>query len=153
MQGFIETVFSILEDEDLTLGAKVARDLLQCLMNIVGNSTCQKYLRETAAGMHLIEAPIADLCGLFCIVVAACQDGAASLVSAISLAVTGKQVRRRTKKTKGGILVPAIGHGFTSVNKRNEARNPWRVSLGLLVSSGGCGVVAGQSSRCCGGRS
>ena len=90
MQGFIETVFSILEDEDLTLGGKVARDLLQCLMNIVGNSTCQKYLRETAAGMHLIEAPIADLCGLFCIVVAACQDGAASLVSAISLAVTGK---------------------------------------------------------------
>lgn len=64
VQGFIETVFSILEDEDLALGGKVARDLLQCLMNIVGNSTCQKYLRET--------------------------DGAASLVSAISVAVAGR---------------------------------------------------------------
>lgn len=64
VQGFIETIFSILEDEDLTAGGKVARDLLQCLINVVGNATCQKYLRET--------------------------NGAASIVSAISMAVTGK---------------------------------------------------------------
>jgi hypothetical protein len=49
VQGFIETIFSILEDEDLTAGGKVARDLLQCLINVVGNATCQKYLRETDA--------------------------------------------------------------------------------------------------------
>lgn len=36
VQGFIETIFSILEDEDLTAGGKVARDLLQCLINVVG---------------------------------------------------------------------------------------------------------------------
>ena len=36
MQGFIETIFSILEDEDLAAGGKVARDLLQCLINVVG---------------------------------------------------------------------------------------------------------------------
>ena len=47
VQGFIETIFTILDDEDLTLGGKVARDLLQCLMNVVENATCQKYLRET----------------------------------------------------------------------------------------------------------
>ena len=90
VQGFIETVFSILEDEDLALGGKVARDLLQCLMNIVGNSTCQKYLRETAAGMLLIKALIVDCCELFCNAVTACKDGAASLVSAISVAVAGR---------------------------------------------------------------
>eukprot|EP00434_Breviolum_minutum_P023225 symbB.v1.2.020483.t1/scaffold1729.1/size181395/20 len=65
VQGFIETIFSILEDEDLAAGGKVARDLLQCLINVVGNATCQKYLRET--------------------------NGAASIVSAISLAVTGRR--------------------------------------------------------------
>ncbi|CAK9068632.1 unnamed protein product [Durusdinium trenchii] len=64
VQGFIETIFSILEDEDLTAGGKVARDLLQCLINVVGNPTCQKYLRET--------------------------NGAASIVSAISSVITGK---------------------------------------------------------------
>ena len=52
VQGFIEAIFSILEDEDLTLGGKVARDLLRCLMNVVGNATCQKYLRETVALMQ-----------------------------------------------------------------------------------------------------
>lgn len=36
VQGFIETIFSILEDEDLAAGGKVARDLLQCLINVVG---------------------------------------------------------------------------------------------------------------------
>lgn len=65
VQGFIETIFAILEDEDLTAGGKVARDLLQCLINVVGNATCQKYLRET--------------------------NGAVSIVSAISMAVTGKR--------------------------------------------------------------
>eukprot|EP00931_Biecheleriopsis_adriatica_P116578 TRINITY_DN92206_c0_g1_i1.p1 TRINITY_DN92206_c0_g1~~TRINITY_DN92206_c0_g1_i1.p1 ORF type:complete len:872 (+),score=244.38 TRINITY_DN92206_c0_g1_i1:29-2617(+) len=66
VQGFIETIFGILEEEELTAGGKVARDLLQCLKNVIGNPTCQKYLRET--------------------------DGAVSLVSAITTAVTGKRL-------------------------------------------------------------
>ena len=58
VQGFIETIFSILEDEDLTAGGKVARDLLQCLINVVGNATCQKYLRETDARLYNIQNKI-----------------------------------------------------------------------------------------------
>ncbi|CAJ1453668.1 unnamed protein product, partial [Effrenium voratum] len=64
VQGFIEAIFTLLEEEDLTAGGKVAKDLLQCLINVVGNTTCQKYLRET--------------------------NGAASIVNAISLAITGR---------------------------------------------------------------
>ena len=58
VQGLVETVFQILEEEDLGLGGKVARDLLQCLGNLVGNATCQKYIRETG-GFGLIVGAMA----------------------------------------------------------------------------------------------
>ncbi|CAK0866791.1 unnamed protein product, partial [Prorocentrum cordatum] len=58
VQGLVETVFNILEEEDLAAGGKVARDLLRVLCNLLGNATCQRYVRE-AGGMSSLVAAMA----------------------------------------------------------------------------------------------
>eukprot|EP00927_Polykrikos_kofoidii_P076833 TRINITY_DN73858_c0_g1_i1.p1 TRINITY_DN73858_c0_g1~~TRINITY_DN73858_c0_g1_i1.p1 ORF type:complete len:995 (-),score=205.72 TRINITY_DN73858_c0_g1_i1:64-3048(-) len=63
VQGLVETVFAILDEEDLAAGGKVARDLLLCLTNLTGNVTCQKYIRESEGSSRLIEAMINALTG------------------------------------------------------------------------------------------
>eukprot|EP00913_Durusdinium_trenchii_P018538 g17420.t1 len=50
VQGFIETIFSILEDEDLTAGGKVARDLLQCLINVNGAASIVSAISSVITG-------------------------------------------------------------------------------------------------------
>eukprot|EP00928_Gymnodinium_smaydae_P075633 TRINITY_DN5863_c0_g3_i1.p1 TRINITY_DN5863_c0_g3~~TRINITY_DN5863_c0_g3_i1.p1 ORF type:complete len:1022 (-),score=244.12 TRINITY_DN5863_c0_g3_i1:387-3410(-) len=63
VQGLVETVFVLLEEEDLTVGGKVARDLLQCFMNLVNNTTCQKYIRETGGASSLVASMAAAFRG------------------------------------------------------------------------------------------
>eukprot|EP00929_Paragymnodinium_shiwhaense_P092910 TRINITY_DN52942_c0_g1_i1.p1 TRINITY_DN52942_c0_g1~~TRINITY_DN52942_c0_g1_i1.p1 ORF type:complete len:930 (+),score=251.88 TRINITY_DN52942_c0_g1_i1:120-2909(+) len=65
VQGLVETVFAILEEEELAAGGKLSRDLIRCLTNLMGNPTCQKYIREST--------------------------GVSSLITAITIAVTGKR--------------------------------------------------------------
>lgn len=55
-QGLVETIFSILEEEGLTRTSQVTCDLLQCLMNLISNSLCQKYIRESTGFALLIQA-------------------------------------------------------------------------------------------------
>lgn len=64
-QGLVEMIFGMLEEEDLTRGGKICRDLMQCFMNLMSNVTCQKYVRESS--------------------------GFALLVSAMSMALTGRR--------------------------------------------------------------
>lgn len=63
-QGLVDDIFRIiLEEEDLSTGGTVARDLLQCFMNLVRNSMCQRHIRETGGIQLLKEALAAAVCG------------------------------------------------------------------------------------------
>lgn len=63
MQGLADTVFALLAEEDLGAGGKVARDLLRCLTNVSGNTTCQRCIRETGGLSSLITMTGAALVG------------------------------------------------------------------------------------------
>lgn len=62
-QGLVETIFGMLEEEDLTRGGKICRDLLQCFMNLISNVTCQKYVRESSGFALLVSAMSTALTG------------------------------------------------------------------------------------------
>jgi len=55
-QGLVDTVFALLQEEDLSAGGKVARELLRCFANLVGNAMCQRHIRETGGINFLVSA-------------------------------------------------------------------------------------------------
>lgn len=63
VQNLVETLFYILEDEELQAGGRVAWDLVRCLTNLVGNTTCQKYIRETGGMASFVNAMATALSG------------------------------------------------------------------------------------------
>lgn len=63
VNGAVESIFAILKEEDLSVGGKVARDLLQILKNLVGNATCQRYIRESECLASLVAALSAAVSG------------------------------------------------------------------------------------------